>query len=113
METKNLGQVKSIFRQSTSPVRTDVWWFDTVNNVLKYWDITSAMWTTAVNPMISYAVTDGAPTKVQITAAMGMTPIVAGAGYRGSIKDTSGTGLIYQVQSDGTEWYFTTMTKAT
>ena len=44
METKNLGLVKAIFIQSTSPVRTDVWWYDTVNNLLKYWDVGLLTW---------------------------------------------------------------------
>ena len=44
METKNLGLVKAIFTQSTSPVRTDVWLYDTVNSVLKYWDTGSLTW---------------------------------------------------------------------
>jgi hypothetical protein len=113
METKNLGVVKSIFVQSTSPVRTDVWWYDTINNVLKYWDIVSTRWTNAINPIVLYAVTDGAPTKSEITAAMGVTPVVAGAGYRRTIKDTSGTGLLYFIESDGTDWFYSVTTKAT
>lgn len=48
METKNLGLVKAIFVQSTSPVRTDVWWYDTINNLLKYWDVGLLTWTEVV-----------------------------------------------------------------
>jgi hypothetical protein len=44
METKNLGLVKAIFIQSTSPVRTDVWWYDTLNSLLKYWDVGLLQW---------------------------------------------------------------------
>jgi uncharacterized protein (TIGR02145 family) len=62
METKNLGIVKSIFRQSTAPVRTDVWWFDTVNNVLKSWDTTLGQWGSSLKSIEPYqysgAVTD-------------------------------------------------------
>jgi hypothetical protein len=44
METKNLGLVKAMFTQPTSPVRTDVWWYDTINSLLKYWDIGLLQW---------------------------------------------------------------------
>jgi hypothetical protein len=44
METKNLGLVKAIFTQSASPIRTDVWWYDTINSILKYWDVGSLTW---------------------------------------------------------------------
>ena len=47
METKNLGLVKSVFVQSTSPVRVDVWWYDTINGVIKYYDIETASWVSA------------------------------------------------------------------
>jgi hypothetical protein len=44
METKNLGLVKAMFVQPTSPVRTDVWWYDTINAILKYWDAGTLQW---------------------------------------------------------------------
>ena len=112
METKNLGLVKSIFVQSTSPVRTDVWWYDTLHNVLKYWDVASSRWTNAINPILLANVTDDIPTAAEITLAVGMTAAVAGAGYRRTIKDTSGSGLLYIVESDGTDWFFIPYTKA-
>jgi hypothetical protein len=61
---------------------------------------------------ISASLTDGAPTAAEINAATGLTPSAAGAGYHRTIKDNNGTGLLYRVESDGTYWYWQSMTKA-
>ena len=52
------------------------------------------------------ALTDNTPTNAEITSALGMTAAVAGANYTRIIKDSDGSGLIYQVFSDGTSWHY-------
>jgi hypothetical protein len=61
---------------------------------------------------ISAALTDGIPTDAEIDTATGLTPSTSGAGYQVTIKDNNGTGLLYKIESDGTDWYYTVMTKA-
>lgn len=61
---------------------------------------------------IDAALTDNTPTAAEITAAIGKTPSQAGKGYKVSLKDTSGSGLIYFVESDGTDWFYVKFTKA-
>lgn len=61
---------------------------------------------------ISASLTDGAPTNAEIDSATGTDPATAGAGYRVVIKDSDGTGLLYIIESDGTNWFFTQMTRA-
>jgi hypothetical protein len=65
-----------------------------------------------LNTQISAALTDGVPTAAEINAATALTPATAGAGYHRIIKDNNGTGLLYYIESDGTYWYYTVMTKA-
>jgi hypothetical protein len=65
-----------------------------------------------VNQIVA-ALTDGAPTDTEIDTATGTTPSAAGAGFQCTIKDSSGSGLVYKVESDGTDWYYSAgMTKA-
>lgn len=54
---------------------------------------------------IPAALTDGTPTAAEVTAAIGFAPSVAGAGFQITIKDNNGTGLLYKIESDGTDWY--------
>lgn len=66
-----------------------------------------------VIPQITAALTDGTPTDAEIDTATGLTGATAGAGYQCTIKDNSGTGLIYRVECDGANWYYQAgMTKA-
>ena len=58
------------------------------------------------------ALTDGLPTAAEINTITGFTPATATAGYQVTIKDSNGTGLLYKVESDGTDWYYTALTKA-
>lgn len=58
------------------------------------------------------SLTPGAPTTGEINTATGTTASVAGAGYKVVIKATNGTGLLYLVESDGTNWFYTVMQKA-
>ena len=111
METKNLGLVKGLFSQSSEPDRTDVLWYDTINNVLKYYNAITLKWCPWLL-QLSGALTDGAPTSGEIDAVVGMSAVVAGAGYKLTIKDTSGTELLYIVESDGTNWFYIPMVKA-
>ena len=62
--------------------------------------------------LITAALTDGAPTYAELDAAIGITPAAATSGFKVTIKDSTGTGLLYKVESDGTNWYYTTMTLA-
>lgn len=111
METKNLGLVKAIFRQSTEPVRTDVLWYDTINNVLKIYDSVALKWLPK-NTQLSGGLTDGTPTNTEIDIVVGMTADVAGIGYKCTIRDTTSTELLYQIESDGVSWEYIVMTKA-
>ena len=61
---------------------------------------------------IDAALTDNTPTDAEITAAIGKTATVAGKNYTKMIKDTSGSGLIYLVASDGTSWQYVKLTIA-
>ena len=60
----------------------------------------------------SGSLTDGLPTAAEINTVTGLTPATATAGYQVTIKDSDGTGLLYKIESDGTDWYYTAMTKA-
>jgi len=57
-------------------------------------------------PQITAALTDGTPTAAEINTATGLTPVTAGAGWRCTIKDSSGSARLYIVESDGTSWNF-------
>lgn len=61
---------------------------------------------------LTAALTDSAPTDAEIDTATGLTPSTATSGYQVTIKDSDGTGLLYKIESDGTDWYYTAMTKA-
>lgn len=57
------------------------------------------------------SVTDGIPTEAQINSIIG-TASSKGLGFKATIKDTDGSGLLYIVESDGTYWYYAVMTKS-
>lgn len=61
---------------------------------------------------LSAALTDGAPTAVELNTATGTTPSTAGAGYAVTIADSDGSGLLYRIESDGTSWQYQVMAKA-
>jgi hypothetical protein len=61
---------------------------------------------------ISAALTDNTPTDAEIDAATGTTPAAVGAGWSVTILDTSGTELLYRVESDGTNWQYQVLTIA-
>jgi hypothetical protein len=64
-------------------------------------------------PELTGSLTDNTPTSAEIIAivtADGMT--APSAGYQATIKDSDGTGGLYKVEFDGTDWYYVKMTKA-
>ncbi len=61
---------------------------------------------------ITAALTDNTPTDAEIDAATSLTPSTAGAGWQCTIKDNNGSGLLYKIESDGTDWYYIALTKA-
>jgi len=63
--------------------------------------------------LITAALTDDSPTDAEIDEATGLTPATAKAGWQCTIKDSNGSGLLYKVESDGTYWFYSKMTKAT
>ena len=63
------------------------------------------------NPQYTGSLTDVTPTSSEITSIVGSAS-TKGAGFKAVIKDSNGTGLLYIVESDGTYWYYTVMTKA-
>lgn len=76
-----------------------------------YVDILRSVLTVVTERFFIGSVTDGAPTVAQINAIVG-TPLQRGAGYTANIKDNSGSGLIYNVTTDGAYWYYRTSTMA-
>jgi hypothetical protein len=60
------------------------------------------------------SLTDGSPTASEITSIVGYAAnsIFTGVGFQVTIKDSDGTGLLYKVESDGTDWYYVATTKA-
>lgn len=58
----------------------------------------------------SGSLTDNVPTTAEINAITFDSPVNAGAGYQVTIKDTDGSGLLYRVESDGTNWYYSPTT---
>lgn len=65
-----------------------------------------------VQAQLTGALTDGAPTDAEIDTITGLTPATAGAGWQCTIKDNNGSGLLYRVESNGTDWFYTAMVKA-
>jgi len=61
---------------------------------------------------LSASLTDGAPTDAEIDTATGTTPATVGAGWSVTILDSDGTGLLYRIESDGTNWLYQAMTTA-
>ena len=58
------------------------------------------------------SLTDGTPTDAEIDAIVGDTPANMGAGWTVTIKDNDGSGLMYRVESDGTNWGYQALTVA-
>lgn len=56
---------------------------------------------------LSANLTDNTPTDAEIDTATGLTPLSAGTGWKCVIKDTNGSGLLYLIESDGTNWQYT------
>ncbi len=75
-------------------------------------DIPISGFSALVGGQFSGSLTDGVPTEAEIEAIIGTTAAGAKAGYKVTIKDTDGSGLLYQVESDGTDWFYVVMTKA-
>jgi len=67
---------------------------------------------TLKSEVISANLTDTTPTDAEIDTATGLTPSTAGAGWECWIKDTNGSGSMYRVVSDGTDWNYIMLTKA-
>ena len=63
-------------------------------------------------PQLTASLTDDAPTQTEINTATGLTPSTAGAGWQCTIKDNSGTGLVYKIESDGTYWSYVKLVRS-
>jgi hypothetical protein len=61
---------------------------------------------------VSGALTDGAPTDAEIDTATGTTAGACNNGWQCTLKDNAGSGLLYRIESDGINWFYTVMTKA-
>jgi len=59
------------------------------------------------------SLTDGAPTDAQIDTITGSTPAGVGAGWSVTILDSDGSGLLYRIESDGTNWQYQVLAIAT
>lgn len=62
--------------------------------------------------LLTGSLTDGAPTTAEINAITGLTPSISTAGFTIHILDSDGTGLIYDIISDGTSWQYIVRTKS-
>lgn len=62
--------------------------------------------------VISRTLTDNTPSDAQIDSATQTTPSAAGAGTTYIISDADGSGLLYIIISDGTNWFYSVMNKA-
>jgi hypothetical protein len=62
---------------------------------------------------ISASITDGTPSDAELDTATGLTPSTAGAGWACTVLDSGGSGLLYRVESDGTNWQYWVAAKAT
>ena len=71
-------------------------------------DVTGAFY----HSQLTGSLTDGTPTAAEINIITALTPATATAGYKIEILDSDGTGLIYDITSDGTNWQYLTRTKA-
>ena len=65
-----------------------------------------------IQTQLTGSLTDGAPTDAEIDAIVGDTPANMGAGWTVTILDSNGTGLLYRVESDGTNWIYWAGTQA-
>lgn len=63
-------------------------------------------------PQLTGSLTDGTPTDSEIDAITGTTPSAVGAGWSVTILDSDGTGLLYRIESDGTNWQYQILTVA-
>lgn len=61
----------------------------------------------------TYSITDSTPSDSEITDSIGVNASTAGSGYNFFLKDSSGTGNVYYIISDGSGWYYEEMTLAT
>lgn len=61
---------------------------------------------------ITDTLTDGTPTDAELTAAIGMTATVAGKGASFVVIDADGSKDVYDVISNGTEYWYVKRTKA-
>jgi hypothetical protein len=65
-----------------------------------------------IQSMLTGSLTDGTPTAAEINSITSLTPATAGRGYRLYILDSDGTGLVYEIVSDGSNWQYSVKTKA-
>ena len=84
--------------------------FQKVNSAITVLNNSVSIDTIAINYNTG-SLTDGAPTSAEITAVLG-TPSSYDAGVTFRIKDTDGTGLVYYLVTDGTNWYWSSLTQA-
>ena len=110
MSTKNLGLVKVIFKQATSPMPTDVLWYDTINKILKYFDITILSWIPLYRSQLFGGLTANTPTNAEITTVIGLTAVQAGVGFQATIFNTNDNKL-YFIASDGVNWLYSMYSK--
>jgi len=72
----------------------------------------TASYIPVVTTQVSASLTDGTPTDAEIDAALSTNPSTAGVGFTTTIKDSDGSGLLYRIESDGTNWQYQVLTIA-
>lgn len=104
----NSGDLKYLITSATENGST-AWELQNKSGVAKYKILDNGA---VIQDELTGSLTDGAPTDAEIDAIIGNTPAGVGAGYKVSILDSNGSGLIYLIESDGTNWQYVAMTKA-
>ena len=75
------------------------------------WDSDAHLSVAHLTQDVATSAMSATPTDAEIDTATGLTPSTAGGGWSTIIRDT-GTKT-WRIVSDGTDWFFSEMTKAT
>lgn len=111
-QIRQIGEIGSTFLDLTNGAEKSNLVFKTNNSGTVATRFTINPDGTQKHTQLTGALTDGAPTAAEIEAITGVNAATAGAGYKTTIKDSNGTRLLYFIESDGTNWFYTVTTQA-
>ncbi len=110
LEDEDLGLVKVIFRQNSTPVPIDVLWYDTTDGTLKYYESNTYTWRPVKRRQLSGSLTPNAPTAAELNSVIGQTASQAGIGFKVTVRNINDSTL-YLIESDGKDWYYKKLSK--